>query len=85
MIEITMVISALGIIPTTLVKGPKRFRNQKTTRDHADYSIIKFGQNTKSPGKHEETFCHSNSSENQSANAGIKNYHNNKFRCMDII
>ena len=32
-------------------KGTGRLRNQKTSRDHSDYSMTKIGQNTeKSPG-----------------------------------
>ena len=32
-------------------KGTRRLRNQRTSRDHPNYSIVKIGQNTeKSPG-----------------------------------
>ena len=44
-------IGALGTNLKRLGKGAKRLRNQKTSGDHPDYSIIKIGQNTeKSPG-----------------------------------
>ena len=37
--------------PQRLDKGTIRLRNQRTSEDHSDYSIIKIGQNTeKSPG-----------------------------------
>ena len=37
--------------PQRLGKGPRKLRNQRTSGDHANYSIIKIGQNTeKSPG-----------------------------------
>ena len=32
--------------PQRIDKGAKRFRNQRTSRDHPDYSIIKIDQNT---------------------------------------
>ena len=48
---IAIVIGVLGTIPQRLGKGTERFRNERTTRDHSDYSIIKISQNTeKSPG-----------------------------------
>ena len=47
MTVIPVVIVALEIIP----KGAGRHRNQWTSSDHPDYSIIKIRQNTeKSPG-----------------------------------
>ena len=49
--EIPLVIGALGTTPKGLVKGTGRLRNQRTSGDHLNYSIIKIGQNSKkSPG-----------------------------------
>ena len=37
--------------PQRIDKGPGRLRNQRTSRDHPDYSITKISQNTElSPG-----------------------------------
>ena len=37
--------------PQMIGNGTGKLRNQRTKRDHPDYSITKFGQNTeKSPG-----------------------------------
>ena len=37
--------------PQRIDKGTRRLRNQRTSRDYLDYSIIKIGQNTeRSPG-----------------------------------
>ena len=48
---IPVVASALGIIPKGLVKGTRRLRNQRTSKDHPDYCIIKIDLSTeKSPG-----------------------------------
>ena len=66
------------------------FGNKRTSRDHPNYSIVKIGQNTeKSPGDLSpqdssqysvtQTFCHSNSSEKPSANAGMKNSQKRKI------
>ena len=50
------------------IKPTGRVGNQRTNRD---YSIVKIGQNIeKNP---EETCCHSDSSERQSAKDGVKN------------
>ena len=43
---ISVVFSALGIIPKWLVKGTSRLRNKRTSGDHKFYTIIKIGQNT---------------------------------------
>ena len=32
--------------PQNIVKRTTRLRNQKTSKEHSDYSIIKIGQNT---------------------------------------
>ena len=62
-------------------KGTRRHRNQRTGRDHPDYSIVKIGQNTeKSPGDLRKTFCHSNYSEKLSANVGVKNSEKSKIK-----
>ena len=48
---IPIVIGALRTIPQRLGKETGRLRNQRASRDHPDYIIIKIGQNTeKSPG-----------------------------------
>ena len=48
--------------------------NKKTSVDHLNHSIIKIGQNTeKNPGDLRRLYGHSKSSENLSANAGVKN------------
>ena len=49
---IPIVIGALGSITKRIGKGTGRFRNQRTSRDHPDYSITKIGKNTeKSPAE----------------------------------
>ena len=48
---ILIVVGALVTIPKLLLKGTGNLENQKTKRDHQDYSIIKIGKNSrKSPG-----------------------------------
>ena len=50
-IVISIVIVALRKNPQKLGKGIGIFRNESSSRDYPDYSIIKIGQNTeKSPG-----------------------------------
>ncbi len=41
-----IVIAKLGIISEKFVKSSGRIRNQRTTGDHPDNSIIKIGQNS---------------------------------------
>ena len=43
---IPIVIGALGTILKRLGKDTGRLRNQRASRDHPDYTIIKIGQNT---------------------------------------
>ena len=70
---IPIVIGALGTIPKGLVKGLED-RNQRKSRDHLDYSIIKIGQNMKkSPGDLRRLCCHSYFSEGPSPKVGVKN------------
>ena len=66
---IPFVISALGTIPKCFVKGLEDLE----IRGQVEY-IIKISQNTKkSPGKIDEIYCHSDSSESPSVNPGVKN------------
>ena len=44
---IPIVVSALGTIPKRLVKGSGKHGNERTNREHPDYSIVKIDQNTK--------------------------------------
>ena len=46
-----IVVGALGTIPKGLVKGVGKVGNQRTRRDHSNYSSVNIGQNTEmSPG-----------------------------------
>ena len=63
---IPIVIGALGKISKGLVKGLKKFRNQRASRDHPDYSIAKIGQNTEKSLGDLRKQSHSNSSERPS-------------------
>ena len=77
---IPIVVGALGMIHKKIGERTGRLRNQKTCRDHLDYSIIKIGQKTeKSPGDLKKICCHSNSSEKPSAYAGVKNSQRSKI------
>ena len=56
-------------------RNSRTFGNKSTSRDHQNYSIINFGQNTeKCPGDLWRR-CYSDSSERPSANTGEKNSH----------
>ena len=51
MTMVPIIIGALGTIPKWLGKGAGRVENQRTRRDHPNYSIVEIGQNTEdSPG-----------------------------------
>ena len=66
--------------PQSISKRTGRLGNKRSSKDHPDYSIVKISQNIKkSPKRHEETCCHSNSRGKLSANAGVKNYHRSKI------
>ena len=72
---VPIVIDALGIIPKGLVKEVEDLRNQRTSTNHPDYSIIENGQYTeKSPGDLRRLVT-------QTPNASVKNFQ----RCKIII
>ena len=70
---VPIVIGAFGTV-TKGLKGTGGFGGWRTSGDHPDYSIIEIGQYTgKSPGRPEETCCHSDFIERPSANDGVNN------------
>ena len=80
---IQFVIRALGTIFQRVNKGSRKLRNQRTSGDQRNYSIIKIDQNTvKSPGDLSER---PNSSERPSASTGVKNSQRSKIIIIIII
>ena len=55
-----------------IIKGTGRVGNQEKNPDHHNYSIIEIGYREES-WRHENTYCHSDSSESPPANDGVKN------------
>ena len=54
--------------------------NQRTSRDHSNYSVTEIGQDNE-----KDTGCHSDSSEKPSANGGVKNLQGGVIVLMMII
>ena len=62
-----------------IIKVPGGLGIWQTGRDYPNDSITENGQNPEtSPGRLEDTCCHSNSSEKPSANTDVKNSINKK-------